>query len=136
MINPIINFVFFSPINSFMFSFIPILVTIGFVVVISIFIITAVKGAKQWSYNNAQPVLTVEAEIVDKRINVSRHHHHNSNNHMHHHSSTSYYVTFQVESGDRIELKVSSNEYGMLVVKDNGKLKFQGTRYLGFERYR
>ena len=43
-------------------------------------------------------------------------------------------VTFQVESGDRIELQVKGNEYGMLVEGDYGKLSFQGTRYLGFER--
>ena len=49
-------------------------------------------------------------------------------------SSTSYYVTFQVESGDRMELSVTGREYGMLSEGDTGKLSFQGTRYLGFER--
>lgn len=49
-------------------------------------------------------------------------------------SSTSYYVTFQVESGDRMELQVSGREYGMLAEGDIGKLTFQGTRYLSFER--
>ena len=43
-------------------------------------------------------------------------------------------MTFQVESGDRIELNVSGPEYGMLVEGDRGDLSFQGTRYLGFER--
>ena len=47
---------------------------------------------------------------------------------------TSYYVTFQVESGDRMELEVDGSDYGMLVEGDIGKLSFQGTRYLGFER--
>ena len=45
-----------------------------------------------------------------------------------------YYVTFQVESGDRMELTVSGSDYGMLVEGDIGKLSFQGTRYLGFQR--
>ena len=49
-------------------------------------------------------------------------------------SSTSYYVTFQVESGDRMELSVKSSEYGMLAEGDSGRLTFQGTRFLGFER--
>ena len=49
-------------------------------------------------------------------------------------ASTSYYVTFQVESGDRIELGVSGMEYGMLIEGDTGRLSFQGTRYLSFER--
>lgn len=49
-------------------------------------------------------------------------------------ADTSYYVTFQVESGDRMELSVNGSEYGMLAEGDEGKLSFQGTRYLGFER--
>ena len=49
-------------------------------------------------------------------------------------SSTSYYVTFQVASGDRMELPVTGSEYGMLAEGDIGKLTFQGTRYLSFER--
>ena len=53
---------------------------------------------------------------------------------MHHSTSTTYYVTFQVESGDRMELHLSGCEFGMLAEGDKGKLSFQGTRYLGFER--
>ena len=48
--------------------------------------------------------------------------------------TTMYYVTFQVDSGDRIELNLNGNEYGMLIEGDKGKLSFQGTRYLGFMR--
>ena len=79
--------------------------------------------------NENSPRLTVPAKIVDMRTQT---HHHHSNGH-HHHSHT-YHVTFEVESGDRMELKVSRNEYGMLVVGDSGRVSFQGTRYLGFER--
>ena len=50
------------------------------------------------------------------------------------HTFTTYYVTFQVESGDRMELAVDGEDYGMLVEGDRGRLSFQGTRYLGFER--
>ncbi|WP_224653757.1 DUF2500 domain-containing protein, partial [Escherichia coli] len=49
-------------------------------------------------------------------------------------ASTNYYVPFQVESGDRIELGLSGKEYGMLAEGDIGILTFQGTRELGFER--
>ena len=49
-------------------------------------------------------------------------------------SSTTYYATFQVESGDRMELRLSGAEYGMLAEGDRGRLTFQGTRYLSFER--
>ena len=45
-----------------------------------------------------------------------------------------FYVTFEVESGDRMELSVVGSEFGLLVEGDKGRLTFQGTRYLGFER--
>ncbi len=49
-------------------------------------------------------------------------------------TSTTYFVTFQVDSGDRMELPVGGYEFGMLAEGDRGKLSFQGTRYLGFQR--
>jgi len=113
-----------------------IMFTLVFVLVIGMFIVIAVKGISQWNKNNHSPRLTVPATIVAKRTNVSHHHHHNHHGTGMHHSSTSttYYVTFQVESGDRIELHVAGHEFGMLIEGDRGMLTFQGTRYLGFER--
>ena len=75
-------------------------------------------------------LFTVPATVVAKRTNVSRHHTDNTMSH----TFTTYYATFQVESGDRMELEVDGSDYGMLVEGDTGKLSFQGTRYLGFER--
>ena len=103
-----------------------------FLVVIGMLIFTAAKGINQWNKNNHSPRLTVPATVVAKRTNVSRHHHHNNMHHTTH--STTYYVTFQVQSGDRMELHVTGQEYGLLVEGDQGSLTFQGTRYLGFER--
>jgi hypothetical protein len=105
-----------------------------FALTIGTFIVIAVKGIGQWNKNNHSPRLTVPATIVAKRTNVSRHRHGGANGHHHHHTSTTYYVTFQVESGDRMELHVAGHEYGLLIEGDTGKLTFQGTRYLGFER--
>ena len=116
------------------FDLFQIMFTITFVLVISMFIVTAVRGICEWNNNNNSPRLTAPAIVVAKRTNVTRHHHGGANGHHHHTSSTSYYVTFQVESGDRMELHVSGTEYGMLVEGDSGRLSFQGTRYLGFER--
>ena len=118
------------------FGIMGVFVTLIFVVVIGMFIVIAVKGISQWNKNNHSPRLTVPATIVAKRTNVSHHHHHNHAGTGMHHSSTSttYYVTFQVESGDRMELHVDGSEYGMLIDGDRGNLTFQGTRYLGFER--
>ena len=49
-------------------------------------------------------------------------------------TSTSYYATFEVESGDRMELHVPATEYGLLIEGDQGDLTFQGSRFLSFER--
>lgn len=110
-----------------------------FVIVIGMFVVVAVKGIGQWNKNNQSPRLTVPASVTAKRTNVSHHRHANAGDMtgahgFHSTSSTSYYVTFQVESGDRMELSVTGREYGMLSEGDTGKLSFQGTRYLGFER--
>lgn len=103
-----------------------------FFLVLAMFIVTAVKGISQWNKNNHSPRLTVEASVVGKRTHVSRH---RDDGEIHsQRSSTSYYVTFQVESGDRMELQLRGEEYGLLAEGDRGKLSFQGTRYLGFER--
>lgn len=107
--------------------------TLVFFLILGTILVTIVRGIGQWSKNNHSPRLTVEATVVSKRGDVS-HHHHNNGGAMHTTTSTTYYVTFQVQSGDRMELSVSGQEYGMLVEGDVGDLTFQGTRYLGFER--
>ena len=118
------------------FTFFQIMFTLVFVIVIGMFIVIAVKGISQWNKNNHSPRLTVPATIVAKRTNVSHHHHHNhgGTGMLHTTHFTTYYVTFQVESGDRMELHVAGHEFGMLIEGDRGMLTFQGTRYLGFER--
>lgn len=105
-----------------------------FFFVFGMIIFTFIRGIGEWNRNNHSPKLAVDATVVTKRNQVSHHHHNSSNDVMHTSHSTTYYVTFQVESGDRMELMVNGNEFGMLVEGDYGKLTFQGTRYIGFER--
>ena len=116
------------------FGMFNIMFTIVFLLVTGTFVVILVKGISEWNRNNHSPRLTVPATIIAKRTNVSRHRHGGANGHHHHHTSTTYYVTFQVESGDRMEFHISGQEYGLLIEGDKGNLSFQGTRYLGFER--
>ena len=109
----------------FMFS-------IPFLMFTVVFIVILVKIIGQWHNNNQSPRLTVPAVVVAKRGHTT--HHHDAGNLSHSHSSTTYYVTFQFESGDRLELHVPHNQFGYLVEGDRGALTFQGTRFLGFER--
>lgn len=105
-----------------------------FVFIIGVFIFTFIKGISQWDKNNHSPVLTVDAKIVAKRMDVSHHHHNTGDGAMYTSTSTDYYVTFQVESGDRLEFCVSGYDYGIMAEGDAGRLTFQGTRFKGFER--
>lgn len=115
-----------------MFNVAGIIFTIVFVLILGVFITIFIKGISQWNKNNKSPQLTVPATLIAKRTDISHHHH--SGDHHHYHTSASYYATFQVESGDRMEFLLSGQEYGLLMEGDSGKLSFQGTRYLGFQR--
>ena len=109
------------------FSIMRIMVPVMFVLVFGIIIVTMVRGVGEWNKNNQSPKLTVPVTVVAKRSDV-----HRGIETMH--TFTSYYVTFQVESGDRMEFEISDMEYGMLAEGDSGELTFQGTRYLNFQR--
>lgn len=102
-----------------------------FTLVLTTIIVQLIRGAGQWKKNNHSPVLNVHAIVVSKRTQISG----GGGSSDHHHASrTTYYVTFQVDSGDRMELNIPTNEYGFLVEQDSGELTFQGTRYLSFQR--
>ena len=122
-----------------MFMLWEIMFPIIFVMVFGMFIFQFVTGIGTWHKNNQSPRLSVSATIVAKREDVTYYSQPDggdlSGGHGYHSTSnTSYYVTFQVESGDRMELRVPAKEYGMLAEGDIGKLTFQGTRYLAFKR--
>ena len=109
------------------FSIMQVIMLLVFVLVLGSIIVTLIRGVGEWNKNNQSPKLTVPVTVVAKRSDV-----HREIETMH--TFTSYYVTFQVESGDRMEFEVSDMEYGMLAEGDSGELTFQGTRYLNFQR--
>lgn len=109
------------------FSIMQVIMLLVFVLVLGSIIVTLIRGVGEWNKNNQSPKLTVPATVVAKRSDV-----HRGIETMH--TFTSYYVTFQVESGDRMEFEISDMEYGMLAEGDSGELTFQGTRYLNFRR--
>lgn len=121
------------------FHLFQIMFTAAFVIIAAAIIISIIKGIITWHKNNSSPRLTVNAVVVSKRTKVSHHSHANAGDATGAHgftttSSTQYYAAFQVEGGERIEFRISGPEYGMLAEQDTGKLSFQGTRYLSFER--
>ena len=111
---------------------------IFFILVAVLVVFTIIRGLSQLNKNNQSQRLTVDAKVVSKRENTT-HYQDNANYEVTHavtmRTNTTYYVTFEVESGDRMEMCVDGQQYGMLAEGDSGKLTFQGTRYLGFDRY-
>lgn len=103
------------------------------VVLIGILAITAASGINRYISNNRKPKLSVQSLIVGKRTEVS--HRHDPDLSVNR-TDSKYFITFEVESGDRLEFNVSGEEYGQCSEGDEGKLTFQGTRYYGFERGR
>ena len=111
----------------------PLLFLIVFVFVISTIVGTFVSKAKRERKNDQSPRLTAEAKVVSKRMQVGQNRS-GDNDMMRSYTYSKYFVTFEFESGDRLELPVDGSDYGLLVEGDTGKLSFQGTRYLGFQR--
>ena len=107
----------------FIFQLFPILFLIVFALTIGFLIFSFTKVAARNKTDQQAPRLSVEATAVSKRTHVWGDHSH-----------TDYYVTFQFESGDRLELKVPSDQFGYIVEGDQGKLAFQGTRFMEFTR--
>ena len=106
---------------------------IVFLLAMVVIVVALIRVITQWNSNNQSPVLTVEAVVTSKRQEDS-HRHRGGDITDTYTISTTYYATFQVESGDRMEFQITGTEYGLLAEGDMGKLTFQGTRYLGFER--
>ena len=116
-------------------------VMIILIAVFAVLLIGAVgRGLYVWIRNNRAPQETVNARVVTKRMKVSGHGGHtaagnvSAMNAVSSSTYTRYFVTFELDNGRRLELSVKDPEYGMLAEGDHGRLSFQGTRYLGFER--
>jgi len=104
-----------------------ILCFVMFFLALSALIVYLFQHFTQWQRNRMAPRLSVGADVVSKRSDRFIPTDDAPPN-------GDYFVTFEMEGGDRMELNVSGSEYGVLVEGDTGSLTFQGTRYLGFER--
>ncbi len=116
-----------------------ILFVVAFVGAVAVLVFILLRSKKDKKTNDNAPRLKVDAKVVSKRTNVAQRHVPVGGDATGAHGyyadpMTSYYATFEVESGDRLELAMTGREYGMLVEGDYGSLSFQGTRFLNFER--
>lgn len=112
---------------------------LAFLLAASVIVVVIIKNVSEWQKNNNSPRLAVEAVVVDRKKEVQHKQHANAGDatgaHGYHMTtSVTYFVTFQVESGDQMKFTVNGNEYETLQEGMHGKLSFQGSRYIGFER--
>ena len=90
------------------------------------------KTRKMLHRNDHAPRVSVPARVVAKRADFSH-----SHSHVNGHTArgmTTYYVTFELDNRERVELCVHGYEYGMLVEGDHGTLTFKGNAFLDFRR--
>ncbi len=121
-------------------SLFPVFFLVVFVLVIGTFLYVLISGLVRFFKNQASPRLVVVAKVVSKRTEVrsglgQTHHHRTSHyHHSHYHTFTRYFVTFELEDRERIELQVTGSDYGLIAQGDQGRLTYQGTRFQGFDR--
>jgi uncharacterized SAM-binding protein YcdF (DUF218 family) len=122
------------------FRLFSVLVIVIIVAIIAVIAYTLVKGLSQRRSDNASPVLTVDARVVAKRLEVRGHQAGtgvigaNGAIGGTAHTTTRYYTTFELDHGSRLELAVDPQTYAMLTEGDAGQLTFQGTRFKDFSR--
>ena len=120
-----------GPESSWMFDFTGTVIPIFLVVMVGIIVVSAGRGILQWSRNNNSPLLTVSARIVSKRSEIRQH---QQDEGISSRTTTTYYLTFELADGNRMEFRVDGHEFGMSIEGDQGSLTYQGTRYHGFQR--
>ena len=113
--------------NGLLFGAMSVFGLVFFVLVAGLIVFVIVKSVSQSAKNRNSPILTVEARVVTKRADVSGGMGDTA-------AHTRHYITFEVESGDRMELSVSGQQFGMLAEGDVGRLTFQGTHFVYFLR--
>lgn len=118
-----------------MFTLVPIIIGIGFVVVIGGIVFNGARYMK----NASAPKESVYARVVAKRMDVRTHTHHQphgAGDHVHtsRSSRTHYFITLEFENGERREYLDVKGLYGLVVEGDEGYAAVQGDWIVAFER--
>jgi hypothetical protein len=91
------------------------------------------KKARESSRNDALPVTAVHATVSATRTNtIAQPAELNPKYKID--PVTKFFVTFRLSEGRTVEFELSSQQLAPLTEGQQGKLTYQGTRYLGFEK--
>ena len=101
-------------------------IVLFFVVFFGAIALAVVRGLRRRAQDDAAPIEELPARLVGRRQEnrgggETR-------------IVTKHFVTFELNSGQRLELEVSGEQYGQLIEGDRGVLRRKGSRFLGFDR--
>ena len=110
--------------------------TVSFIAMFCIVVgLSLIIVARQWWKNRHSPLIVTQATILDKRI---------EEHYIRSKRSASagyrtrkvliYYITFNLEGGEHIELRTNEQVYSKFQNGDCGKLTFKGSKYIEFVR--
>lgn len=112
-----------------MLTGVPVFMSLVLAVFVVIVLLNVVRAGQTFASNSAQPRQTVAARVVGKRAQTEGGAGESA-------VRTLYFATFEMTSGERVEVSVPRGDYGQLVEGDEGQLTHQGTWYRRFERRR
>jgi len=107
------------------FVIVAIMIIFIFLLITVVFIMSISKSFSRRTDNQAIKQ-SVFAEVIGKRTLYAQ----TINNVR----NVIYYVTFQTENAERIELHVPEDEYGLLIEGDKGQLVFHRKEFYSFDR--
>ena len=88
----------------------PLMFLVVFIFIISTIVGSLVSGAKRKHKNDQSPRVTADAKVVSKRMQVGQNRQSSGDNDMmRSYTYSKYFVTFEFESGDRLELPVDGS---------------------------
>jgi len=107
-----------------------ILFFIIFFMVLSAFGVFFFHKFDQWRRNKQAPRLRVAAGVISKRADRKHIHHGDMDMAI---ENSKHFATFEMEGGDRMELRLPGAIFALLSEGDHGILTFQGSRFIDFE---
>jgi|GEM_PF-5037977 len=108
--------------NSFMTMFILVLVVCVIIVVF--------RRLK----NRSAPKVVTNATVSDKHIQEIMRRRKGADGLYHQMKTYRYYILFIIEGGEKMEFLVNKTEYSQVKNNQNGKLTFQGSKFIKFDK--
>ena len=120
-----------------MYDTMDLIVPILIIAAIAVIILAFFKSMKEINDNKKAPLLSVPAKVAGKRTDIIKRNQPNAGDLSGAHGytvvmNTTYYVSFEIEDGERKEFIVDHSIYNTLLEETKGTLSFKGTKFISF----